>query len=1022
MITTSPATSTNKLSIKQTSTVTLTCDAAYNNASPPINYSWKRTDGEMVTGTMTDSRNTNIMTFTAIRKTDAASYTCTASNKVGSQLSSPLTIEIYYPPDRIELTPPGTGVSVGSTARWRCVAIGGNPAPRLSLFKQRRGSVVWDLLRDVANGELIHDESAKVEDNGAKMKCSAVSAGITNQIDSLVKDYVVYFMPTDIIMSKTPDQPTDTADTKKTITCQSTSSNPATDIVWDRTEEGSTQTSRVTASKTSGEGANGGIVTTSTVVVDLREQDNRATYTCRAKYNNTNLGYQRSLTLNVLFPPLNVHLTHTPHTAIPIGQRKSLTCMTDSSNPTSTITWYRRRLPTNQSEIITTGVETETIGAHSGKVATHTINFNATRADHRAIYTCVVKYQNNNKYKEKSITLNVYYPPVDVSVKSTPGSPVTENDVVTLKCEASNGFPMNGLVYQWEKHEPGKTIAVGANSATYVLNRVKPEHSGGYVCKVTNSGGTTISSVFNLDVNYGPKLQKTQSKVVIAGKIGGALEFTFVFVAKPRITACTCRRKDNNAGLPSNAVISNQNNANVCKLKFQSIKTSDFGTYVCSVINIVSDLSFDVELKTPGPPDKPRLQTLLDLTSTSATIQWQAGFQGGSPQTFTIEYQTLDQTKWQQVRNIPDPGFEKIVKYKVTGLDPASQYRFRIQAINKQPTQNWSPYTDKFFAFTKAAPTMKSKEIKVTKSGPSVTISWKDINYGGVSGDVIDIRIKYCNDAAPRDSGCDYHRISEFDKTQKKTTFTVDESKSFNYYLQILDSEKAVFTSETLIDKSVQAADMQNIIIGVVAAIVVILVIVIVAVVCLRRQRLNKKKAGADCSKLTSKYAPIATDTSSGDHSPSDGNTPLLELGARPKVSPRKRGKASSPMYENQPLPNPDVIPDESPYQNVGMMVGPGFGPDSYDENPYQNVRMSSPKPEDIGADGTVYADLDIPSLSSNSPSANHPFITPGNNGRPKQILGDLDASEYAIVDFTRPGPDLKTLNSQMDKSRATVV
>ncbi len=72
-------------------------------------------------------------------------------------------------------------------------------------------------------------------------------------------------------------------------------------------------------------------------------------------------------------------------------------------------------------------------------------------------------------------------------------------------------------------------------------------------------------------------------------------------------------------------------------------------------------------------------------TCVSVTLQWQPGFSGGPPQTFTVTYTDLNTSQEYTVRNIDhSENPEGFIAVKVTdGIGPSHRYRFHIVAINR---------------------------------------------------------------------------------------------------------------------------------------------------------------------------------------------------------------------------------------------------------------------------------------------------------------------------------------------------
>jgi hypothetical protein len=56
---------------------------------------------------------------------------------------------------------------------------------------------------------------------------------------------------------------------------------------------------------------------------------------------------------------------------------------------------------------------------------------------------------------------------------------------------------------------------------------------------------------------------------------------------------------------------------------------------------------------------------------------------GGQPQTFRIEYRTTGEYWGVAVKDIVDPGFEKKLVQKISGLTSDTIYEFRVKSVNE---------------------------------------------------------------------------------------------------------------------------------------------------------------------------------------------------------------------------------------------------------------------------------------------------------------------------------------------------
>ena len=84
-----------------------------------------------------------------------------------------------------------------------------------------------------------------------------------------------------------------------------------------------------------------------------------------------------------------------------------------------------------------------------------------------------------------------------------------------------------------------------------------------------------------------------------------------------------------------------------------------------------------------GPPETPRDVTMAARAATKATVSWRVGLNGGSVQTFRVEYwqnDTLVKTN-ESVSEI-DPPEDKLLKLNMSDLKPETDYKVVVISMN----------------------------------------------------------------------------------------------------------------------------------------------------------------------------------------------------------------------------------------------------------------------------------------------------------------------------------------------------
>ncbi|XP_059407381.1 B-cell receptor CD22-like [Carassius carassius] len=178
--------------------------------------------------------------------------------------------------------------------------------------------------------------------------------------------------------------------------------------------------------------------------------------------------------LNVSYPPKSVSVSISPSLVIVEGDSVTLICSSDS-NPPAEISWFKGET---------------SVG--SGRI----YSISKISSDHSEEYKCKSKYENTEKYSA-GVTLNVMYPPKNVSVSINGSGVIVEGDSVTLICSSDSNPPAE---ISWFK---GRT-SVGSGRI-YSISKISSDHSGEYKCKSRNKHGEKYSAAVMLNVMYPPR-------------------------------------------------------------------------------------------------------------------------------------------------------------------------------------------------------------------------------------------------------------------------------------------------------------------------------------------------------------------------------------------------------------------------------------------------------------------------------------------------------------------------------------
>ncbi|XP_070823057.1 B-cell receptor CD22-like [Chaetodon trifascialis] len=232
-------------------------------------------------------------------------------------------------------------------------------------------------------------------------------------------------------------------------------------------------------------------------------------FLCTILYNrqagNSDLVYEKSLTLRVLYPPNNTSVTYSG--PVQEGSSVTLTCNSNANPAVDSYAWYR--------------VDGDQVTALGTKKRLFT-----TVSEVESLFYCKV----SNKYgaQNSSVTqIDVHFSPKETTVVIDPHGPILEGSSVSLVClSRANPAVTN---YTWYKdgeddEEAGPTLAI---------NSVDPSHSGGYHCAAKNELGEDVSSAIQLDVQYPPK--NTSVSVDPSGPVldGSSVTLTCTSIGNP---------------------------------------------------------------------------------------------------------------------------------------------------------------------------------------------------------------------------------------------------------------------------------------------------------------------------------------------------------------------------------------------------------------------------------------------------------------------------------------------------------
>ncbi|XP_058236673.1 B-cell receptor CD22-like isoform X1 [Hemibagrus wyckioides] len=252
--------------------------------------------------------------------------------------------------------------------------------------------------------------------------------------------------------------------------------------------------------------------------------EDAGSYSCAVR------GYEHhspAQTLRVRYRPKNVSVSISPSGEIVEGSSVTLTCSSDANPPVKTYEWFKG----------TTSV---------GNGKTYTIS--KISSMDTGEYKC--RCSNEIGHQESSsVTLNVLYPPKNVSVSINSSGERVEGSSVTLTCSSDANPPVQNYTWYMEK----ESSPVGSGQS------YRAGQSGQYYCEAQNKHGSERSAAVSITFNG------SQSVGVYAGLgvvlfVCICLTVTFWCIRKKKRAGSTPDQSLRQDNLYSTVAVTNPNN------------------------------------------------------------------------------------------------------------------------------------------------------------------------------------------------------------------------------------------------------------------------------------------------------------------------------------------------------------------------------------------------------------------------------------------------------------------------------
>ncbi|XP_004859002.1 nephrin isoform X4 [Heterocephalus glaber] len=616
------------------------------------------------------------LTLLVRREDNGLTLTCEAFSEAFTKetFKKSLTLNVKYPAQKLWIEGPQEGqhFRTGTRVRLVCLAIGGNPDPSLTWYKDSRTVMEPRPAQEPRRVQLGNLEKSGSTfsrelvlvlgppDNKAKFSCKAGQLSASTQI-------VVLFPPTNltILANVSVLRPGDPLN----LTCVSVSSNPPVNLSWDKEGE------RLEDMAAPPQNAPfKGSPASRSVFLRVSSRDHGHRVTCRAHSAELRETVSSFYRFNVLYPPEFLGEQVLVVTAVEQGE--ALLPVSVSANPApEAFNWTFR------------GYRLSPAGGPRHRILSNGALqlWNVTRSDD-GLYQ--LHCQNAEGTAEALVRLDVHYAPTIRALQDP-----TEVDVggsVDIVCTA-DANPILPNMFNWERlgeDEEDKSLDDTETMSKGSTGRLRIHHAklaqaGAYQCIVDNGVAPPARGLVRLVVRFAPQVEHPTplTKVAAAGdstssatlhcRARGVPNIVFTWTKNgvpldledPRYTEHTYHQGGVHSSLLTIANVS---------------AAQDYALFTCTATNLLGSDHTNIQLVSISRPDPPLGLKVVSLTPHSVGLEWKHGFDGGLPQRFHIRYEALETPGFFYVDVLPP----QATTFTLTGLQPSTRYRVWLLASN----------------------------------------------------------------------------------------------------------------------------------------------------------------------------------------------------------------------------------------------------------------------------------------------------------------------------------------------------
>ncbi|XP_033751408.1 hemicentin-1-like isoform X5 [Pecten maximus] len=485
--------------------ITIVCNVVANPGASAI--SWSKTVGTVTSVLNIDNNKftggniqTPSLTITNAGANDAASYTCKATNVVGSGSSNAAVLTVTGGLPTVTIQNPAITAVVGSSVTFTC-KVTANPQATQVSWKRTIGGVTTTLTTSTKfTGSTVTNPSLTINNLATADQGSYVCTA-TNQVgvgESSPGTLTVTGSVPSVVISK-PSY-TVVIGQDVTIDCDFTASPDATSIKWRKIVND--QPSDLTL--TGNVKYSGGTLTSPSLVVRTTVATDQAFYQCVVT-NSVGSGESTTAYLFVTGAPPTATVTQTTYN-INLGDPVTITCNVAGVPDVTSVSWTITKPPSTVASPITIAAPKYS----GGSLTTPSLTISSTTLTDQGTYAC--KATNSlGTGTSSNVFLTVVGSSPTVSVPVSAYAVDLGGEVVLLCNIVANPTvtsvywtrTVSGAVNQITAAAPKYSGSVPTNPSLTIKNLISSDE-GSYRCHASNSVGSGQSELTSLVVSVAP--------------------------------------------------------------------------------------------------------------------------------------------------------------------------------------------------------------------------------------------------------------------------------------------------------------------------------------------------------------------------------------------------------------------------------------------------------------------------------------------------------------------------------------